>query len=462
MADTFPGVIAFAFMVSLLVLGTALRARLPVLQAFLIPASLIGGVIGFVLVSMGWSFGYMAEDFVGFTFHFFTLSFISLCLTAGPPNNGGQRKIVTGGLWLTMVWTASLVLQGLIGLAVIRLYNGVAGTTVDDLIGLLVAHGYTQGPGQALAYATIWQSEYGIANAVSVGLIYASLGFLTAFAIGIPVARWAVRRGLNVNRQAAIGTDFLRGLYDPSTDLPAGRQITHQSNVDTLAYHIGLIGIVYLLTDLWLKTMQGVSGDARFLGAPLSILFSYNLFFVHGLCIALIVRRLIDLAGLGRYLDRGTQNTITGASVDIMVIATVMSIKLAVLAALLVPILLVSAMVTMATAALCYAAARHGGPASLERALTAFGCCCGSTGTGLLLLRILDPDFQTPVARELAFFNVAIIFTTLHILLFMVPRLPEIGTSAILTAYGITFAVALAVLAAIRFASNRRTQTNTE
>ena len=67
----------------------------------------------------------------------------------------------------------------------------------------------------------------------------------------------------------------------------------------------------------------------------------------------------------------------------------------------------------------------------IERAVTIFGCCCGSTGTGLLLLRILDPDFSTSVAKELAFFNIAILFTCFHIILVMSPILPNYSMTTI-------------------------------
>ena len=61
----------------------------------------------------------------------------------------------------------------------------------------------------------------------------------------------------------------------------------------------------------------------------------------------------------------------------------------------------------------------------MERGLTSFGCCCGSTGTGILLLRILDPQLSSPVAKELAFFNIAIVFLSFHILGLMAPILPS-------------------------------------
>ena len=98
MASTFPGVIAFAFMVCMLLAGTVLRAKVPLLRRALVPASLVGGILGFALVSAGLSFGYESRDFTVFTFHFFTLSFMSLCLTGG----GRARDRSTGDADLTV------------------------------------------------------------------------------------------------------------------------------------------------------------------------------------------------------------------------------------------------------------------------------------------------------------------------------------------------------------------------
>ena len=70
-----------------------------------------------------------------------------------------------------------------------------------------------------------------------------------------------------------------------------------------------------------------------------------------------------------------------------------------------------------------------------ERGLTIFGCCCGSTGSGILLLRILDPNLASSVAKELAFFNIAILFLSFHILAIMAPILPSIPVIWIILIY---------------------------
>ncbi|MFP6806210.1 MAG: sodium/glutamate symporter [Pseudomonadales bacterium] len=447
MASTFPGVITFAFMASMILAGVVLRARIPFLQRNLVPASLIGGVLGFILVSSDFSFNIPSADFTPYAFHFFTLSFMSLVLTGKNKNQKNSQSVVPGGMWLSSVWVMCLVMQALVGLGVILVYNELSGNDLSHFLGLIATHGFTQGPGQAIALGNIWENELGISNAMNFGLIYASVGFLAAFVVGVPVARYAIRAGLNFNKSARIDDEFLRGIL--SSEVSAGKQITHSANVDTLAFHISILAVAYVLTDQYIKFVFPYANATTINGVNFGVIFSHNLFFLHGLIICVIIRALMDRLGIGHYIDNETQYRITGTSVDFMVVATLMSVQIAFLGEFIVPILLVCIAITLATAALCFGFGRKVRAFGIERALTIFGCCCGSTGSGLLLLRIIDPDMSTPVAKELAFFNIAIIFLAFHILTLMAPILPSFDLSTILGVYIATFIVGAVVLTGI-------------
>lgn len=445
MESTFHGVIAFALLAGMLLLGSVLRNRIGLFRNSLAPASIIGGMLGFTLLSFELIPGFQASDFETLTFHFFTLSFMSLCLTGKSKDaalSGGS--VVRGGLWLTLIWTISLGLQGVIGYLVISGYDAVTGAGISEWLGAIVTHGFTQGPGQALTYGGIWEKEYGIENAAQVGLIYASLGFLVAFLVGVPVANRFIRRGLNANQASNIDADFKSGFYNGTQAPGSGHMVSHPANLDSLAYHLGLLAAAYLITYVWLSFMQvQIAGFAPG-GVNLSVLFSYNLFFLHGLAVCVLLRLGIDRCGLSRRVDDETLKRITGSSVDFMVVGTLMSIKFAVLYALLTPILLVTVTVTLVTLIGSLYLGRLSGALGRERAITAFGCCCGSTGTGLLLLRMMDADFSTSVPKELAFFNLAIIFTNFHILFFFAPLVPSLGGWTYLMVFGGTALLFLA------------------
>ncbi|MEM7282893.1 MAG: sodium/glutamate symporter [Pseudomonadota bacterium] len=440
MGDTFHGVIAFAFLAALILIGVALRARIRILQNSLLPASLIGGLLGFVLISLDLSFGFESSDYVAFAFHFFTLSFMSLVLT-GKESGAPTQSVGNGALWLSVGWTMSLVLQALVGLAVIVTYNAVTGGSLSNYLGMLVTHGFTQGPGQALAMGNIWQSEFEVNLAVDFGLIYASMGFILSFLIGVPAARYAIQRGLNANTESKLTAVFLKGWHEQGERPVAGYQVSHSANVDSLVVHLGVLGLAYFITHQYLLLLQQTVAGVTLFGLPIEILASHNLFFIHGLIVCLIIRKLMDRLGFGHVIDNETQKRITGSSVDLMMAATIMSIQFTLLAEYIVPILAVCLAAALTTALLCFGFGRFLNHLSAERAITLFGCCTGSTGSGLLLLRILDPDLSTPVPRELAFFNVAIIFLTLHILMVMAPLLPSFGLLTVCLVYGGTFVV---------------------
>ncbi|MDP6377768.1 MAG: sodium/glutamate symporter [Pseudomonadales bacterium] len=453
MESSFDGVLAFAFLGCMLLAGTVLRARVAAIRNALVPASLVGGLLGFALLAFGLGNGYQSSDFAPFTFHFFTLSFMSLVLTG--TEKQAPRSVAWGGSWLSVLWVMSLVLQALTGLIVIAGYNMATDGGLSHFLGVIVTHGFTQGPGQALALGSIWENELGVTHAVNFGLIYASVGFIVAFGIGVPVARWGVSRGLNANRSARIDEEFASGILSEDTRLTAGNQITHPANVDSLGFHLAILGIAYLLTDAYLDVMQPLVALVDLNDVNLSLIFSHNLFFFHGLIICVILRAAMDRLGLGRYIDNDTQRRITGTAVDFMVIATIMSIEFALLSAYLVPIVMVCLSVSVVTALLCFGFGRQLRDHGIERSLTAFGCCCGSTGSGLLLLRMLDPNLSTPIARELAFFNIAILFLGFHILILMAPILPSFGFGTIITVYVATFIVGAGAIVVVARRLNR-------
>ncbi len=449
MAATFPGVIAFAFMVSMILAGVFLRARLRPIQSALVPASLLAGLLGFVLINTDLSFGLVNSDFTAFAFHFFTLSFMSLVLTGKESSAEKSGSVATGGTWLSIVWVMSLVLQALVGLAVILVYNQVSGGELSFFLGMIATHGFTQGPGQALAMGSIWEVNLGIAHAIDFGLIYASAGFVVAFIIGVPVARYAIRMGIHQNKTARIDDEFLKGILSSSSNISTGRQITHSANVDSLTFHLGVLGLAYVLTDQYLQFAQQMIGETVLFGVSIGLIFSHNLFFFHGLIICMFLRKLIDRLELGHLIDNDTQKRITGTSVDLMVVGTIMSIQFSLLSDYLLPILLTCITISVFTAMLCFGFGRFLNTYSIERAVTIFGCCTGSTGSGLLLLRILDPNLSTPIAKELAFFNVAILFLSFHILTLMAPILPSYDLGIIIAVYTGTFivgAVALTIM----------------
>ena len=78
--------IAFGLASIMLCLGTLLRARVPFLRNMLVPASVIAGLIGLVLMNLiaacNIHIGTDAQMYTEIVNHLFTISFISISLTS--------------------------------------------------------------------------------------------------------------------------------------------------------------------------------------------------------------------------------------------------------------------------------------------------------------------------------------------------------------------------------------------
>ena len=97
MGSGFENLILFGLLSLMLLIGTLLRAKVKLFQDYLVPASIIGGLIGFAIVSTGWlkigEWQITSSSFNWFLFHAFNISYISLLLTRP---RGNQEKYVQG------------------------------------------------------------------------------------------------------------------------------------------------------------------------------------------------------------------------------------------------------------------------------------------------------------------------------------------------------------------------------
>lgn len=430
MLESYNGFLLLGFMGVFLMSGIFLRAKLKFLQSYLVPSAIIGGILGFIFINTVDTAAFLpftitSKDYMSFTLHAFNFSFMSLALTGNKAkvSFGERKEYFRGSLWMSSIWATSLALQAIAGAAIILLYNSLTGGSLATATGFLVAHGFTQGPGQGFAYGTMWAENYGLSDFPTLGLIFANIGFLVSFCMGVPLARHFIRKKLNINKQTVITDTFLKGIYRRDEHPEMGKETTHPANVETLAVHIAVMGIAYLMTYLWLQWATVHLRSVPYIG----VLFQWELFFLHGLIICLLIRKTMTLLRIDHLLDNSIQRHLTGLAVDLMLVASFMSVTISVLKAFLIPIILVSVAASIVTFFLIYFAGKNLNHLSAERTITQIGCCCGSTANGLLLLKILDPDYSSGVAMELAFFNVAIVFLTLPSLTMIAPVIPALG-----------------------------------
>ena len=101
----FEPMLVFGVLAILLLIGIALRALVPIIQNFLIPSCLIGGLIGLIALALD-LIPFEASSFETMAYHFFNISFISVGLTAGVQKKKGRdtgKDYLKGAWWMALM-----------------------------------------------------------------------------------------------------------------------------------------------------------------------------------------------------------------------------------------------------------------------------------------------------------------------------------------------------------------------
>ena len=402
-----------------LLIGTIIRAKVKFFQTFLFPASLIGGIIGFFVLNAGWlgipsSTGWKTITPVTFstiTFHLFAFGFVGIGLLQAKSGTSG-KVVARGALWIALIFGLLFSVQAMVGKGTFDVWKLLFGGDFFTGNGYLLGAGFTQGPGQTQAYASIWETTYKISNSLNVGLAFAAVGFLVAGLVGVPLAFYGIKKGWVSIEGGKLPQCFLRGLMDKGDNPTCARSTTHPANIDNLGFHVGLMaaiyGVAYLFGLLFSKYMPaGIAG------------LGFGLTFCWGMFLAMLLRKFMGKIDILHLIDGETTRRLVGGSVDFMICAVFLGIEMRALQEVLLPFIVAIAAATFITLIICVWFGRRSPEYGFERCLIMFGYATGTAASGLLLLRIADPDYETPVAVEGGLMNVFSCLTFLPVTLSM-------------------------------------------
>ena len=404
-----------------LLIGALLRAKVRILQHFLIPSAIIGGF--FLLFFYNYAAPHLGlnADFLGdLVYHLLNISFIAMALrnpSDDKPKDGSGRRSLAQNV---VAIFGQYGLQCFFGLLATLL---MIITFIPDLfpaIGLTLPLGFELGPGQAYSMTMPWE-PLGFEGATSVGLAMAAAGFITGSIGGVILVNLAVKKGwipkedADKLRERKLFTGFLgRG------NSREGSRITSEGeSIDTLSYHVALIMVSYLISWGMLTIIEKLLSFAGGFGLEIaSTLWGIN--FIFSMFAAAIVRMIIRKTKIDFTIDNGTLNRINGLSVDLTVAACLGAISLTALAAYYIPVIvLIIVGIIITCVILPWYSSRIYSDYSFYRMLVLFGTATGTLPTGLSLLRIVDPDFETPAARDYAYASGLVFVFVFPLILFV-------------------------------------------
>jgi len=369
---------AFGLSSIALCLGTYLRGNVPFLKKNLVPASVIAGVLGMIFMNiiyaLGLNVGTDGNMYTDITNHLFTISFISISLTSSnndSSSNTGKQALL-GATGMGLVWCFLYALTPLLGM----LFISVIGGSFDmaPIYGTLIPFAFAQGPGQAASYGALYES-YGWDNAAMVGVTFAAIGFIVAFLVGIPAAKFGISKGIAKNC-SRLDEVTLRGFMKPEEQTSTtSRDTTCNSNIETLTFHFAVIGLCYVLAVI----ISAIFSKLPILGTSLS-----GMMFMNGMIAAYLVKFVMKKLKIEYLLDNTLQSKITGWTADYLVVCAFMAVSFSVIQAWLIPILAEALIMTVVTAVTCfYFGKRFGGSNDFERTLGLYGTATGTVPPAL-------------------------------------------------------------------------------
>lgn len=391
-------IIQFGIIAAVILLSNFLRRKVPLIRKSLMPTAVIGGFLLLIVRSTG-LFSFDAQFMEILIYHGIALGFIALSLRI-PAKNAGEKGNLTGAKSGAIIVGAYLV-QAVAGMVISVALALTVRPGLFKASGILLAMGFGQGPGQANNVGAMYEAA-GFTGGRSFGLSLAAAGFLCACVVGTILLNRLSARG----KIRKANTENLSGAGIVETFQDEG-EIPVSESIDKFSIQMALVMLVYLAT--YLAVLGVTSALTAYLPAAAAmlntLLWGFN--FIIGSLLAVLTRVILKNLKIAKLMTRQYQNNyllsrISGFFFDAMIVAGIASIDIGNLSGLWLPFILM----TVAGGALtwvyliwvCKKVCRG---YFYEGLLSMYGMLTGTISSGVLLLREIDPDFESPAANNL-------------------------------------------------------------
>ncbi len=385
-----------------LLVANVLKKSVKFLKKSLIPTSVLGGILLFLvagayhLITGDLLFNHKIFGGKGYAFletiayHALAIGFIasSLQSTNKKLNKRRSKEIFDSGI----TTVAAYLLQGVVGLTI----TVVAALIVTDFFsaaGVLLPFGYGQGTGQALNYGNIYETEYGFTGGKSFGLTVAAFGFLSA-SIGGVIHLTILKRK---------NPDLMEKVKDrkKSENVVISGDDSKDGSLGKLTVQITLCMLAYLITYLVMFSLGKLLPSLR------SVVYGFN--FLFGVLSAMLIKGVVNFFKEKRVVKQEVTNNYLLANIgnfcfDLMIVAGIGAIRLDIIHNYVGILLILGGVGAIITYFYTRIVAKKLFPNyTEEQFLATYGMLTGTASTGIVLLREIDPDFQTDAASNLVY-----------------------------------------------------------
>ena len=438
--------IQFFIIVVALLVANVVRCNVPLFRRSLLPSALLAGLLILCLKPFGF-FNTLVDKHAMeiVTYHALGLGFVAMALKNKKLKSATTTmKVVETGA----VTASTYILQGLVGLLItLPLFLWWNNKDFFYAAGLLLPMGYGQGPGQALNFGvtfTQWADDQGLVfHGSDFGLSIAAMGFIVGSLVGVIYMNILRRKGKLRVKSGDTNEAYTLADYESKGEIP------HSESIDKLTVQLSLVLLVYGLVFLLMYGVQhlelGQFGEKTL--KPL--VWGFN--FLWGTLIGVLVRWVIGRLRKNNLMQREYINNhmldrIAGTCFDVMIVAGTAAIDMGNLRGLWLPLLLVCTLGAVATFWYVLRCCRRLYPDyQYEGFFSMFGMLTGTASNGMILLREIDPRFETPAANNLVLQTIPALAFGFPVLLLM-GFAPQSLTNTLITLGIMVVALALFAL----------------
>jgi len=380
-----------AWMSGLLLLAKIIRSKVKIVQRMYIPSALIAGFLGLLL-------GKQFLNLIPFSNEISSYAGILIAFVFGSMFIGNKNKVSFKKMFDSvgdsfLVNAAAEIAQFglfiLLGVTILPIFfNGI-----NKAFGLLLPAGFVGGHGTAAAIGGVLV-ENGWLDAVSIGQTFATIGLLGGIIGGVTMINIGARKGKTsiIKSVEDLQEEMLTGLVKEEDRSMFGSNTVNAMSIDTLTWHFSLIliavGMAYGVNTILKSLLPDVS------------------FPVYGLALicSIILQSFLKLVRLDDYVDKKIITHIGSSATDYLVAFGVASINISVVVKYLVPIV-VLAIIGFAFVITWFwvVSPRFFKNYWFERGIYIFGLSTGVMATGVILLRVTDPEFKSGVLEDFGF-----------------------------------------------------------
>ncbi|MBU5303077.1 sodium/glutamate symporter [Eubacterium callanderi] len=399
--------IDFALASLLLVVAQFLRSKLQIFQVLLLPAPLIAGVIGLFSGRYFLNILPFSTEIINYPVFLIIVLFGGLFIGNKGASLVQAIKKTQDTFYLNLA--AELGQYGfsiLIGLLLIPFLF----PAVNPAISLLLPSGFVGGHGYAVAVGSAIEELTGWEHAVAIGQTFATVGLIVSLLVGIILIKYGISKGYPtyIKGIKKLPISMRTGFYDSREQIGYGKKTTSAISIETFTWHLGLVltatGGAYLL-DYFLKS----------LGLPFSVPL---------VCLALFcgiaINAVLKISKLLPYTDKEIVTHIGSSITDYLLFFGVASLDIRIVSAYWKPILFLCVFGVAYCIVFVFSIGKRYFVSNwFERGIFIFGWNTGIAAMGIILLRILDPEFKTSVLEDYSLAYSVIAFVEIAIITFL-------------------------------------------